>query len=42
MKIYIDNNKIFFIGKVSQLREYLKENTLKYTTIKEMIAKSLQ
>lgn len=41
MKIYIDSNKIFFIGKVAQLREYLNNCALQYATVKEMIAKSL-
>ncbi|MDA8212946.1 MAG: Z-ring formation inhibitor MciZ [Clostridia bacterium] len=41
MKVYVNHNRIFFVGKVFQLRKYLSDYALKYATVKEMITKSL-
>jgi len=41
MKVFIDHNSIFLVGKVSQLRTHLTRYAMKYGTVKELISKNL-
>ena len=40
MKIYLSENSLFMVGKVSQLRHFLIRYAMKHDTVKDLLDKS--